>query len=121
VDVRQDLSHGVGRSLKPLRAFGRLFGGEDFDEAVGEAAEAIGARDVAIERRGVVLREHENLRDVRVDAVRDRDVHEAILAAERHGGLGTLVRQGKQARACAAAEDDRQHLMSRRHHLFTVG
>ena len=68
-DVRQDLSHGVSRSLKPLRAFRRLLGCKYLDEALGELREAEGARDVAIQRRGVVLRQDEDFEDIRVDAV----------------------------------------------------
>jgi hypothetical protein len=32
--VNHDLAHRVRRALKPVFIFGRLFGGEDFDEAV---------------------------------------------------------------------------------------
>ena len=31
--VRQHLTHGVGRSLKPVRTFRSLLGGENLDEA----------------------------------------------------------------------------------------
>ena len=34
LNVRQHLSHRIGRSLKPLRAFGRLLSSEYLDEAI---------------------------------------------------------------------------------------
>src|SRR4051812_12824416 len=119
-DVRQDLPDGVGRALKPLGARRRLLGGEYLDEAVRELREAIGLRDVLVERCGVVLREHEDTQYVRVDAVREGDVYEPVLAAQGYGGLRALMRQRRQARARAAAEYNRENvrpLRSHRSHL----
>src|ERR1044072_388698 len=114
-DVRQHLSHGVGSSLKPLRAFGRLLGRDDLDEAVRELREAIGLRDVTVERGGVVLRQDERAQDVGVDAVRERDVDETILTAERHGGFRTLLGERKKSIAGAAAENYREEFWICRH------
>src|SRR2546423_10773387 len=68
-DVWQHLSYRIGSSLKPLRAFWCLLCGEYLDKAVRELREAIGLRDVPIERRGVVLRQHKRAQNVGVDAV----------------------------------------------------
>src|SRR6185369_7478736 len=114
-DVRQHLSHGVSSSLKPLRALGRLLGCDDLDEAVRELREAIGLRDVTIERCGVVLRQDERAQDVGVDAVRERDVDETILTAERNGWFGTLLRKRKKSIAGAAAENNREEFWICRH------
>ena len=40
---------------------------------------------------------------------------EAVLAADRHGGLRALLRQRKEARALPAAENQRQHFVVHRH------
>ena len=44
--------------------------------------------------------------DLAVDAVGDGDIDEPVLAGERHGGFGTVLRERQQPRAAAAAEDD---------------
>ncbi len=84
-DVAQVLAHGVGRALIPVvlvvGLVHRLLGGEDFDEAAAEIVEAIRAADVAVQARRLELREHVDLVDLAVDAVRDRNVDEPILAA----------------------------------------
>ena len=59
-EVARRLPHRVGGALKPVGAVGRLLGGEHLDEAVREHVEAVGLRDVPVERRGVELREHED-------------------------------------------------------------
>ena len=119
VNVRHHLAHGVGCALKPIGAVGRLLGGEDFDEAVGELREAVGARDVAVEAGRVVLRQHEDAQDVGVDAVRDRDVHEPVLAAQRHGRLRARQSQRRKARARAAAQNNRKDVRPLRSHHCT--
>ena len=108
LDVRQHLPDGVGGALKPVLRVGGLLGGQDGHEAAREAVEAVRLRDVAVEARRVVLREHEDAPEVRVDAVRDRDVDEAVLARERDGGLGAVLGERVEPRPGAAAEDDRE-------------
>jgi len=49
------------------------------------------------------LREDKHSQDVRVDAVRNCDVHEAIFSAKRHGRLGALLGKRKEASSCASA------------------
>ena len=66
---------------------------------------------MAIERCRVVLSQNEDAHDIRVDAVRHRDVYEAILAAERHGRLGAQAGQREQALADAAAQNDRHYVV----------
>src|ERR1051325_293414 len=102
-DVREHLAHSVRRALKPLAIFRRLLGGEDFHEAVREGRETIGARDMTIERSGVVLREYEDFDDIRIDAVRDRNINQPVLASQRHGRLRALMRERKEPRADASA------------------
>src|SRR5437588_12095573 len=46
--------------------------------------------------------------DVRIEAVRQRKIDDAELAAEKHGGLGAAVGQLMQPAAAAAGEDERE-------------
>ena len=117
-DVRQDLSDGVRSPLEPLRVLRRLLGGEYLDEAVGELREAVGRSDVLVQGGGVVLRQNEYAEHVRVDAVRDRYVNEAVLAAERHSRLRPRQRERREARARAAAQNNRENVRPLRSHRF---
>src|SRR5689334_6790247 len=117
-DVRQYLAHRVGSPLKPLRVLRGLLGRENLDEAVRELREAIRLRDVSIERRGVVLRQHEGAQDVGVDAVGERDVDEPVFTTERDCGFGALLRERKEAITGATAENDSQQLCTCRHDLI---
>ena len=65
VEVARGLAHGVGRALEPVRALGRLLGGEHLDEAVREEVEPVGLRDVPVERRRVELRQDEDPLQIR--------------------------------------------------------
>jgi hypothetical protein len=107
-EMPQSLPHGIRGALEPVRVLGRLLGREDLDEPAGEGVEAIRLVDVAIERGGVELREHEHAPQVRVQAVADRNVDEPVLAADRHGRLRSRMRQREEAGALAAAKDDRE-------------
>ena len=111
LEVARGLAHGVGGALEPVRAVGRLLGGEDFDEALREHVEPVGLRDVAVERRRVELRQHEDPLEVGVQAVADRDVDQPVLAAERHRRLRAHVGQREEARAAAAAENQGQDVV----------
>ena len=111
LEVARRLAHGVRGALKPVRAVGRLLGGEHFDEAVREHVEPVGLRDVAVERRGVELRQHEDALEAGVQAVADRDVDQPVLAGERHRRLRAHVGQREEPRAAAAAENQGQHVI----------
>ena len=64
--------------------------------------------DVVVERARVVLRQDEHARDARVDAVREREVDDPVLAGERHGGLRPDPREQREALPFPAREDDGQ-------------
>ena len=83
----------------------RLLGGEDFDEAAAEVVEAVRAADVAVQAHRLELREHVDLVDLAVDAVRERDVDQPILAGQRHGRLRAIGRERQQPRAATAAQN----------------
>src|SRR6186713_3173602 len=48
-----------------------------------------------------------------MQTVADRNVDEPVLAANRHRRFRAVMRQGKEARSAASAEDDRQHVVHR--------
>ena len=65
--------------------------------------------DVVVERARVVLGQDDDVVDARVHAVRQREVDDPVLAAERDRGLGAHRRQDREALALAAREDDGDH------------
>ena len=61
--------------------------------------------DVIVQRAGVVLGQDDDVVDVGVDAVRQGEVDDPVLAAERHRGLGPNGREDREALTFAAGED----------------
>ena len=114
-EVPRRLPHRVGRPLKPVRVVGRLLGREDFHEPRTEQIHPVRLRDVPVERRRVELREDEDAPDVGVQAIADRNVDQAVLAADRDSRLRAMLRQRKQTRTLTAPEDEREHLVVRCH------
>src|SRR5450759_2980860 len=64
--------------------------------------------DVVVERSGIVLSQNDDVVDVRVDAVREREIDDPILAAERDGGLRAHRREDRQPLSFAAGEYHRE-------------
>ena len=104
LDVAEVLPHGVGRALIPVGVVERLLGGQDLDEAAVEGIEGVGRADVAVQADRVELREHVEAVQPAVDAVRQRDVDQPILAGHRHRRLRAVLGQRIQPRALSAAE-----------------
>src|SRR5262249_15235595 len=105
VDVLRD---GVGGAAVPEGLVHALLRGQQVDELVGFAAQEVpAALQVAQQRVRLVLREHADAAYARIDAVRQREVDDAELAAEVHGGFGAAVRQLHQPRAAAAGQHQR--------------
>ena len=91
VDVLVD---GVGGALIPVVAHA-LHGRQDLDELAHLAADDVPAfADMAIERQRLVLGEDVDAAQVGIDAVGEGDVDDAVDAAEGHGRLGAVARQG---------------------------
>ena len=110
----QVLAHRVRGTLEPVLVHRRLLRRENLDETLAVVRPDVAVvrlGKVAVQRRAVELREAVNLVDVRVDAVGDGDVDQAVVRAERHRGLGAGLRQGVQTRTGAAAQDDRQNVV----------
>jgi len=54
--------------------------------------------------KGFVLREYENAAEIRIDAIGERDVDDAIESAKRNGRLGAVASQGPQPFALASGK-----------------
>jgi len=97
------LVDGVGGALIPLLRNAHL-GRKDFD-VVAEAGERRPAgADVAVQAEGFVLSEYENAAEIRIDAIGERDVDDAIESAKRNGRLGAVASQGPQPFALASCK-----------------
>jgi len=81
----------------------------DLDELAEFAAqEAPALADVLDQRVRLVLRQHGDLPDTRVQAIREHEVDDLELAAEGRSRLATVFGQLLQALATAAGHDDCQ-------------
>ena len=78
------------------------------DVVAQQRRQAPRGRDVAVEAVALVLRQHHDLVVVRVDQVREREVDQPVVAAERHGGLGAVGGQRREALALAAGQHHRR-------------
>jgi hypothetical protein len=105
------LAHRVGRALKPIRVVGCLFRRQDVDEPARERIHVIALRNVAVERHGVELRQHEDAPHVGVQTIADRYVDEAIFTANRYRRLRSRLCEGEKARPLAAAKDDAESVV----------
>ena len=102
------LPQRVRRAAVPVRA-ALLLRRDDLDELAELAAQvAPAALDVLDERMRLVLRQHGDLPDARIDAVRQHEIDDAELAAEGGRGLAAILGQVFQALATAARHDHRQ-------------
>src|SRR5207244_8513288 len=69
--------------------------------------------DLVIERWGFVLRQDHDIVDVGVDAIRQGEVDDPVLATEWNSGLCAHARQDRQALTLTASEDDRHRPLHR--------
>ncbi len=108
---RQVLVHRVGRALVPVAAFAtevRL----QHPNAASHAVEVPRPPDanVVVQAVRAVLRQHGDAVDLRVHAVRQREVDNAVLAGKRDRRFGTLSREYTQSLPLAASQDDGGHV-----------
>ena len=108
-DQVEVLVDGVGGALEPVRAAAHL-GRHRRHVVAQQRRQPPRRRDVAVQRVALVLREHDDPVIAGVDQVRQREVDQAVVAAEGHRRLGPVQRQRRQALALAAREDDREHV-----------
>jgi hypothetical protein len=104
------LEDRVRRALEPGEP-GPLLRRDGLDELVEDRREAPDARDVLLEGRALVLRQHLDPAEARVDEVREDDVDDPVSSGEGNSGLGAVERQGVEPLALAAREDHHENLI----------
>ena len=99
------LIDGVGGALVPGLGFGLGIGGQHVGPApVAVQVPGLAVADIIVEFQGLVLGEHPHSVDAGVDAVGQREINDAVLAAEGHRRLGGVLGQHIQAAALAAGQ-----------------
>ena len=107
VDEGEVLPDGVGGALVPVVAHLHL-GRHLLDELVQPRGEEIEAEaEVPAERVRLVLGQHQDLADLRIDAVAEGEIDDPVDGAEGHRGLGPQVRERAQALPHSAGHDYR--------------
>src|SRR5262245_51407030 len=96
LEVSLRLADRIRRPLKPRLALGRLLGSENVDETTRKQIHAIGLTHVPIQRRGVELRQDIDAADIGMEAIANRYVDKAVLAADRNCRLRSQLRQWKE-------------------------
>lgn len=102
----QVLIDSVGRAFVPALLVDPLLRRQQLDELVELAAqETPAALDVLDQAVRLVLGDHADAADARVDAIGQREIDDAKLAAERHGRLGAPVGEMFQTATTATRQD----------------
>src|SRR5439155_26062049 len=107
------LVNRVGCALIPLIA-DPLHWRKDFDELSQFARDDVPPfTHVAVQRQRLVLSEEINVAQVRVDAVREGDIDNAVNPAEGHGRFGAVASERIQAFARSSGQQDSQSVFHR--------
>src|SRR5687768_8124774 len=106
IEVLQVSTHRVGSAFVPRRAQIRLFGRKKINKAGAKGIEMKTFADVPVKRSREELGQQENPVVAGIETIADRNVHEAILARQRHRGFAPLLGEGIKARATPSAHDD---------------
>ena len=110
------LVNRVGRALIPVLA-DALLRRQDLDELAELLRhDAPAHADVAVQRERLVLRGDEDPPQPGVDAVAEREVDDAVRAAEVDRRLRALLRERVEPLAGAAGEDDDEPVVEQRRH-----
>ena len=100
------LIDGVGGALVPGLGFRLGVGREDVRAApVAVQVPGLAVADVVVQLQGLVLGEHAHGVDAGVDAVGQREIDDAVFAAEGHRGLGGVLGEHIQTASLAAGQE----------------
>ena len=98
--------NGIGGALVPFAAGLRGVRREDMHAApTGVEIPRCARAEIPVEQRRLILDQHADGIDAGVDAVGKGKIDHAVFPAERHGGLGDLLRQNTQTAALAARQE----------------
>ncbi len=103
VDQVQVLVDRVGRAREPARPAAHL-GGNGHHVVAEQRRQPPGRGDVPPEALALVLRQHGDLELPGVDEVREGEIDQPVVAAERDGRLGPVDRQRREALAFTSRE-----------------
>src|ERR1700693_3230785 len=109
------LINGISGALIPVLRNAHLWR-KYFDEISQAHQYGPAATNVAIEAERFVLREDEDAAQVAVQAIGERDVDDAVHAAERDGGFRAVTRQRPQAFTLAACQEHAECVAHQRRH-----
>ena len=117
------LIDGVGRAGEPGALFpGALIRREDVNAAVlGIEIPRLAAADIAVQTQRLILREHTHGVNAGVGAVGEREIDDAVLAAEGHVGLCHLGRECVEAGALSARQQHGNTGLFQNDHSFPAG
>ena len=101
------LLNGVRRALVPAlpRSHLRWHRRDEFSKRRVEDGPSVS--QMFLERMRLILGEHQDTSEVRVEAVAECEIDDPILPAERYRRFGPMRRQGMQTRADATGKDQR--------------
>ena len=104
-DEIQILVHRIRGAAIPVRA-DLLLRGNQFHELAQLAAQiAPAALNVLDQRLGFVLGQHRDLANAGIDAIRQHEIDDAELSAERRGRFAAMLRESLEAFAAASRHD----------------
>jgi len=110
VQGREILVEGIGGAPIPMGVDLQL-GWERADIfAQGGTEERPALSEMVLQGRGLILREDEDLPEMRVEAVTQRKVDEAVAASEPDRGFGALGGERPQSRALPPGENTGHHV-----------
>src|SRR5580704_5462096 len=109
------LINGISGALIPVLRNAHLWR-KYFDEISQAHQYGPAATNVAIEAERFVLREDEDAAQVAVQAIGERDVNDAVHAAEWDSGFRAVARQWPQALSLAACQEHAQSVAHRSCH-----
>jgi hypothetical protein len=115
VDVLVD---GVGGAEIPVLRYAHLRR-QDLDEIADAHERRPAAPNMAVEAQRFVLREHEDAAQVAIEAIRERDVHDAVDASEGNGRFGAVARERPEPFALAARQENADRIAHQRHELVS--
>jgi hypothetical protein len=108
LQVTHVLADGVGGALIPIGAFVHgLLRGQQLDETTAEVVELIGLANVAVQANGQELGQDIDAVDTAVQAIRERNIDQTVLACQGHRGLGAILGQRIQACPPTTTEHER--------------
>jgi hypothetical protein len=76
-------------------------------KSVRKTVEAVGLRNMAVQRSSIELGKDHDFFDVPMEAIGNRDIDQAELAADGNCRLGTVFGQGIESGSPAAAKNNR--------------